>query len=435
MKTKYLKFRNVLAISVMALTVFASCSEDNDEPTPPPPVVVKDFQVAFASGSGSISGTYLQGLSDLSTGEISFSNRGYSMTSSRVARVFVSTDGSTIYSLNYTEGTIDKLTYNGGDDYTHITTLDASIPLGSKTVRFTKLDDEIGSVHYIAATAVYENETEYQKHKITASIGILDLQTMQLREGFNKDIDVVIDAELAAQGYFISRIDAPVISGNKLYYGAAVSKFNASSGRNEATDRAFTLVLDYPSLTNATVIETTKVKGSSNGYRTPTQHKNEAGEILQMVSGSNETHIVKIRNGQYDSSFDYNLSALLNKGTSSNGWFYAGNGIGYIPYEDLSKDRIQTGVNPQGEPSYSAAWGLARMDLNNNTVVDLNVPENLWLTQYQTAVIRDGIFYITLSPIGGSGNVYMFDITSTNPNGALGAKITSGADQYYVGIY
>ena len=434
MKTNILKIKSVFVICAMALTVFVSC-EENNNPELPLPEVKKDFQLAFASGSGSISGTYLQGVSDLSTGEITFSGKGYSMTSSRTARVFVSDDGSTIYSLNYTEGTIDKLTYQGGDDYTKITTLDASIPLGNKTIRFTKLDDKEASVHYIAATAVYENETEYKGHKMTASIGMLDLETMRLKSGFNKDIDVVIDAELAAQGYYISRIDAPVVSGNKLYYGAAVSKFNASTGKNDATDRAFTLVLDYPSLTNATAIETTRVKGSTNGYRTPTQHKNEAGDILQMVSGNNETHLVKIRNGQYDSSFDYNLSALLGKGTSSNGWFYAGNGIGYILYEDLSKDKIQIGVNPQGEPSYSAAWGLARMDLNNNTVVDLKVPENLWLTQYQTSVIRDGVFYIALSPIGGAGNIYMFDITSTNPNGTLGAKITSGADQYYVGIY
>jgi len=435
MKTKFLKFKSTFAIAAIGLTVFASCSDKDDDPTPPPPPVTKDFQLAFASGSGSISGTYLQGITDLSEGEITFSGKGYSMTSSRTARVFTSTDGSTIYSLNYTEGTIDKLTYNGGDNYTKITTLDASIPLGNRTIRFTKLDDEVGSVHYIAATAVYENETEYQKHKMTASIGILDLETMQLRDGFNKDIDVVIDADLAAQGYFISRIDAPVISGGKLYYGTAVSKFNTATGSNDATDRAFTLVLDYPSLTNATAIETTNVSGSTNGYRTPTQHKNEAGDILQMVSGNDKTHIVKIRNGQYDSSFDYDLSALLGKGTASNGWFYAGNGIGYIPYEDLNKDKIQTGVNPQGEPSYSAAWGLARMDLNNNTVVDLNVPENLWLTQYQTSVIRDGIFYIALSPIGGSGNIYMFDVNSTSKDGALGAKITSGADQYYIGIY
>ena len=379
MKTKYLKFKSVFAIGAMALTVLISCSDNDDDPEPLP-VVEKDFQLAFASGSGSISGTYLQGVSDLSEGEITFFGKGYEMTSSRTARVFVSTDGSTIYSLNYTEGTIDKLVYNGGDDYTKITTIDASIPLGSSTIRLTKMDDEVASVHYIAATAVYENGTEYQKHKMTASIGILDLETMRLKDGFNKEIDVVIDADLASQGYFISRIDAPVVSGGKLYYGAAVSKFNATTGRNDATDRAFTLVLDYPSLTNATAIETTNVKGSTNGYRTPTQHKNEAGEILQMVSGSNETHIVKIVNGQY-TSFDYNLSALLGKGTSSNGWFYAGNGIGYIPYEDLSKEQIQIGVNPQGEPSYSAAWGLARMDLNNNTVVDLKVPENLWLTQ------------------------------------------------------
>ena len=85
MKTRFLKFKSVLAISVMALTVFASCSDADDNPEPPV-VVEKDFQVAFASGSGSISGTYLQGLNDLSTGEISFSGKGYSMTSSRTAR-------------------------------------------------------------------------------------------------------------------------------------------------------------------------------------------------------------------------------------------------------------------------------------------------------------------------------------------------------------
>ena len=432
---KFQKFRKTFAIGVIAIGLFTSCSDDNDSPTPDPEPVKQDFQLAFASGSGSISGTYLQGVSDLSKGEITFFGKGHSMTSSRVARVFVSTDGSTIYSLNYTEGTIDKLTYHGGDNYTKVTTIDASIPLGSKTIRFTKLDDKEGSIHYISAKAVYENETEYQRHKMTASIGLLDLETMTIKEGFNKEIDVVINEDLARQGYYISRIDAPVVSGNKLYYGAAVSKFNASTGKADATDRAFTLVIDYPSLTNATAIETTAVKGSTNGYRTPTQHKNEAGEIFQMVSNSGETHIVKIINGQYDTSYKYSLHGLLGKKTDSNGWFYAGNGIGYILYENLDDEQIQIGVNPSGEPSYSAPWRLARMDLNNNTVVDLNVPDKLWLTQYQTSVVRDGVFYVALSPVGGNGNIYMFDVNSTSPDGTLGASITSGADQYYIGIY
>lgn len=438
---KFLKFKRVFTVSAMALAILASCSDDDDNNgiTPEPPVVTKDFQIAFASGTESNSATLLQGVNDISQGTIS-SQIGHEMESSRTARIFLSSDGSTVYSLNYTEGTIEKLTYQGGDNYTRVGRIDASVPLGTKTVRFTKMNDEIGSVHYIRATAQYADpsnaNSEYLGHKMVASIGILDLATMQMREGYNKEIDVNLGEELTKQGYYISRIDCPVISGNKLYYGAAVSKFNATTGEAEATDRTFTLVIDYPSLTNATAISTDRVKGATNGYRTPTQHVNESGEILQMVSGNNEVHIVKIRNGQYDASFDFDLSRLLGKGTRSNGFFYAGNGIAYIPYEDLSKEQVQIGVNPSGEPSYSSMWKLARMDFNKGTVVDLNVPDDLWLTQYQNAVVRDGILYIALSPVGKNGNIYMFDITSESPDGALGASITgTGADQYYIGIY
>src|SRR5690606_7119400 len=111
---------------------------------------------------------------------------------------------------------------------------------------------------------------------------------------------------------------------------------------------------------------------------TPTQHVNEAGEILQMVSNGTDLNIVKIKNGQYDETFKYSVSGLLGRDASSNGWFYVGNGIGYLPYEKIGDEQIQIGVNPEGEPSYSSAWGLARIDLNNNTIVDLTVPQGLW---------------------------------------------------------
>lgn len=433
---KFLKFNLLLAASVMMFAVFTSCS-DSDDPKPEPNVedLRGEFHIAFANGSESISATLVQGLKDLSQGVVS-PEKGHSLESSRTARIFISTDGSKLYSLNYTEGTIEKLGYKGGDQYVREARIDASVPLGAKTVRFTKLDDKVGSVHYIKATPQYNADNEYQKHTIIASVGMLDLEKMTMIEGYKKELPVELPEEFAKAGYYISRIDAPVVSGSKLYYGAAVSIFNPSTGKGLATDRTFTLVMDYPSLSNPTVISRTDVKGSTNGYRTPTQHKNEAGEILQMVSGNDEVHIVKIKDGAYDTSFNYNLSKLLNKPTKSNGWFYAGNGIGYIPYEDLSKDKIQIGVNPQGEPSYSAMWKLARMDFNKGTVVDLEVPDNLWLAQYQMSVVRNGVFYIALAPIGIDGNVYMFDVKSESPKGTLGAKVTgTGADQYFIGIF
>ena len=434
MKMKYLNFKNVLAAALLGV-VITSCDPTGPD-GPDGPAVYGDFQLAFASGSGSLSGTYLQGLADISTGEITFEGKGYELTSARTARIFTSSDGASVYSLSYTVGTIDKLTYIGGQNYTKEgTTFDASIPLGSKTVRFTKLNDNEASVHVTAATAQYENETDYIGHKITASIGILNLKDMNFGSNFNANINVTLPNDLARQGYYISRIDCPVKSGNKLYYGAAVSIFDPSTGKNTDTDKTFTLVIDYPALENAAVIQTSLAKGATNGYRTPTQHVNEAGEILQMVSNNGETSIIKIVNGQYHSTFKYDLHTLLGRQTSSNGWFYVGNGIGYIPYEKVGDAQVQIGVNPQGEPSYSSAWGLARMDLNNNTVVDLNTPNGLWLQQYQTSVVRDNKFYIALSPVGTQGHIYMFDVNSTNPEGTKGAKIYSGADQYYIGIY
>lgn len=443
---RYSTFKTTLAASVMALALFISCDTIDDGPDDNGNTIENDFHIAFANGSESISGTLVQGVEDLSQGTISPS-RGWELESSRTARIFLSSDGSTLYSLNYTVGTIEKLTYLGGDNYRKVSTIDTSIPLGTKTVRFTKINDQIASVHYISAAAQYENQddpqSQYLGHKMVASIGILDLETMTLKPGYNNNIVINMDEELVAQGYNITRIDSPVLSGGKLYYGAATSKFNPSTGKNVATDKTFTLVVDYSNLSQTSVITTDKGRGATNGYRTPTQHVNEAGEILQMVSGGvnpttskNEVHILKIKDGQYVESFDFNFSCILGKESKSNGWFYAGNGIGYIPYEDLTQDLVQIGVNPQGEPSYSAPWKFARVDFNKGTVVDLNVPDDLWLTQYQNAPVRDGKLYIALSPVGTDGNVYIFDVNSESPNGTIGASITgTGADQYYIGIY
>ncbi len=427
--------KGLLITAACVVALATGCTKD-DNAGPDVPVETRDFQLSFASGSGSISGTYLQGLSDISTGAISFTNKGYLMSTARTSRIFPSDDGKTIYSLTYTVGEIDKFTYNGGDNYTKIATFDASVPLGATAVRLTKLNDNAASVHYIRSTAEYAgaNNTEYQKHKITASLGILDLEAMNFGTNFNKDIDVVLPGTLAQEGYNITRIDAPVVSGNKIYYGAAVSKFDPVTGTNQETDKTFTLVLDYPSLANATVITRDDIVGSTNGYRTPTQHTNEAGEILQMVSANGETYIVKIVNGQY-TSFKFGLHEKLSRETSSNGFFYAGNGICYMPYEKIGEDQVQIGVNPDGEPTYSSAWGLARIDLNNGTAIDLNTPAGLWLQQYQSSVVRDGKFYIALSPVGVQGNIYIFDVNSTSKDGVQGAAITSGADQYYIGIY
>ena len=430
---KHLNFKTFSAMS-FALLGLISCSNDDKGSSDSDSSVKKEYQLAFASGSGSISGSYLQGVSDVSTGTISFENAGALISTGRTSRIFPSADGKYVYSLTYTEGIVDKWEFKGGSNYTKLTSIDASIPLGSSVIRFYKLNEEVGSLHYISSTAQYDGTT-YIGHKMTVSLGILDFASMTLNPGFKSDINLVLPGTLGAEGYNVTRIDCPVLSNGKLYYGAAVSKFNPTTGKNVDADKALTLVVDYPSLTNATVIETTIAVGSTNGYRTPTQQVNEAGEIYQLVNGGNKTSIVKLINGKYDTTYKYSLDGLLGKPTSSNGFFYAGNGITFIPYEKLDQQKIQIGVNPQGEPSYSAEWGIARMDLINKTVVDLNVPSGLWLTQWQNSIVRNGKFYIALSPVGAPGYIYTYDVNSTNPEGTKGAATVSGADQYFIGIY
>lgn len=440
-----LNFRTLTTSAFMAALLLGtiSCSSDDKEGTVTPPVVgTKDFQVAYASGSGSQSAVYLQGLNDISKGEISFSGKGYQLPSSRTARIFMSEDGKYVYNLNYTVGDLAKYEYKGGQNYVKVGEIDSSKPLGTKTGRFTKINDDLGSVHYITSKPLFTegDKGTYIRNEMTASIGLFDLKTMTIKPGYQSKIDIRLDAKLEKEGYHIWRIDSPVISNGKVYYGAGFRKYNAATGKNESSDYTAVLVFNQNDLTKPKVLFTDKVKGDTNGYRTPTLYKNERGDILVMANtktgNKGETNVIRIVNDKFDTGSVFNLGqALGGKQVSSNGWFYVANGIGYMPYERLDEQGIQIGVDADGKPTYSSSWGLARIDLNTNSAVDLNVPTGLWLTQYQTSAVKNGVFYIALAPISGKGNIYMFDVKSTSKDGKKGAAITSGADQYYIGVY
>lgn len=429
------KTKTLAAFGAIALA-FTSCDRTGGD-NPVVEDTQKEFQLAFASGSGSISDTYLQGVSDVSTGTITFDGKGTRIAQARTSRLFPSADGKYVYSLLFTQGIMQKWEFKGGSNYTKVGEWDAHVPLGDTRLRFYKLNEEVGSLHLITSQPTYEADgTTYKHHEMKLTIGILDFVTMEPKANPIKAQTFILPGNLASEGYHITRIDSPVLSNGKLYYGTALSKFNKETGKNAEVDKAMTLVVDYPSLTNVTVVETDIAAGSTNGYRTPTQHRNERGEILQMVNDRNgKTSIVKLVDGRYDSSFKFSLDEALGRPTSSNGFFYAGNGIAFMPYEKRHLNRIQIGVDPQGNPTYSSAWGLARIDLNTKTVVDLEVPDNLWLMQWQNSIVKDGKFYIVFAPVGQAGHVYTYDVNSTSTKGTKGAATVSGADQYFIGIY
>lgn len=424
MINKSLKFGVMVAASV---AVLASCTkDDNNNNNSSTPGKTGEFQVAMAVGSDGNSTTYVQGLSDISTGEISFSNYGFEVPSTRTARFYASNDGSVVYNLDYGGGMIYRFNYNGGQNYTQTNQTNVNVTMGTNNPRWTKIDDQYALLHNATAVVNYLDSagTMFKDRTTKITLNLVRLADMGIEK--NVTHEFLLPTEYLAKHYAITRIDCPVISNGKAYYGVTMNQYDTTT---QETVSGFistaTLVVDYPSLENPTVISTPIAKGATNGYRTPNAHVFENGDIYQASDDGKQTTFLRLKNGAYDASYSLDFSAKIGRLTSTNGWFYAGNGIAYVPYLKADLGGKAT-----------ANWGLARVDFNNGNVVNLDVPANLWLQQYQYSVVKDGKFYIALSPVGGEGNIYMWDVNSSAPDAfTKGAKITTGADAFYIGIF
>ena len=163
----------------------------------------------------------------------------------------------------------------------------------------------------------------------------------------------------------------PNNSKRKAYYGVAKRGYDPNTDENIRTDeyKATTLVVDYPSLKNPVLLESEVAKGSTYGYRAPVYHVDEKGDIYHLTS--NPAKLVRIKNGNYDDTYQLDLSTSLGMTqVGANGWYYVGNGIAYAPYYDASVGSGSDKTTP---------WGVTRIDLYNKTAVKLNVPSNLWM--------------------------------------------------------
>jgi hypothetical protein len=414
-----------------------SCSEDsNSGPGTPDPSAYRTYHLVLGQGSTDESATYVQGVTveqmqDPNT-TFSFSNYGFEVPSTRTARVYVSNDGETLYNLNYGGGAVAKYTYNGGQRYSLNLNTDIQAVMGTTNPRWTKIDDNYAMLHHVTTLHQYDDPNAsspvYERTATTVILALVDLNTMSITS--NTSFEFPWNEDEASKGVYVSRIDAPVLSNGKLYYGVAKTIYNPSTNATETMvyDDIETLVVDYPSLSNPTTLRTDVdgVAGSTNGYRTPVAHKDENGDTYQLVT-SGGASIVKISNGAYDTTYGkFDIKSLLGFNAEANtGWFYAGNGIGYIPV--LNKD---LGNNA------SSNWGVVRVDLYAKTAVKMNIPLSLWLRQYQWASVIDGKLYMALTELGGEGNIYIFDPALDDANGfTVGAKLLTGTDAFYLGIF
>ncbi len=425
---KTILFKTMLMACAVALT-FSACNETEDPKQEGNENGKAYFHVVMGIGEGGDDGTLAQAVTDLSTGNITFNGFGFEVPSTRTARVYASNDGKFMYNLNYGGGTVAKYSAAGGQNYSKVAETNVQYAIGTVNPRWTKVDDDYALLHNITTEHKYSDaaSTLYSHTAATAYLVSINLQ-QNMSMGAVERFEVPRSQEDIDKNLNVWRIDAPVVHNGKAYYGLAKRKYNPTTNTNSNVSYAATsIVVDYPSLTNPKLISSTLANGSTYGYRTPVAHVDEKGDIYQ-IAGS-PSFILKIKNGDYDNSFVFSLSEKLGLGVNvaSNGWFYVGNGIGYVPYFDIAK----------GSGATAAAWGVARVDLYNGTAIKMNIPGALWLQQYQYSVTgNDGKFYMALAPVGENGHIYMFDPKSTSAEGfSKGASLQSAAGQFYIGIF
>ena len=432
-----MKYSKLKMAAMLLIAIFiASCNGD-EQPPKPKPESKRIFTLGLAVGSGRTSKTYIQGITDPTKGSITFKGKGFEVPSQRTARIFSSADGKYIFNLSYGGGRIYKFEAGSGKNYKQMKESNVNIAMGTNYPRWTKASEERALLHRVQANRIWDETKTPKVFKHTQSkirLVSIDLKTFQFDavEEFETPTDVTYGGKYD----YVGRIDGPVIAKNKVYYGMARWGYDPT-GKNKrpraTINNVQTLVADYPSLKNPKIITTTVggAKGNTNGYRTPVAHLDEKGEVYQIISVSDkkdDCHILKIANGKYDESYDFNLSKLLGFQATANGWFYVGKGIGYVPYANMDAAQKSWWSEP--------VWGVARVDLYKKTAVKMNVPAKLWLTQYQNGVVHDGKFYMALAPKGENGHIYIFDSKSTSPDGfTQGASLATGADSYYIGIY
>lgn len=419
-------FSTIAKITLILGVTLTSCKKDKEEDIVIPESAFRPYHIVMGQGSTGESLTFSQGVTVEQMKDenhiISFNNFGFEVPSVRTARIYTSDDGNTLYNLNYGGGEVAKYRYDGGQKYTKLLTTSVQAAIGTANPRWTKIDDNTAVLHHVVLNHSYTTDSVYQTTTATIKLAVVNLAAMSL--GSVRSFPVNMDAD----GGFIYRIDAPVLQNGKLIYGCGKRKMNTTTNTAVSFDGTdvMSLVVDFPSLENERIIRTNVggVTGNTNGYRTPVAHRLDNGDVYQ-VSTSEGLSILKITDNEYDSSYEFKLDELLGHSCRTNGWFYVANGIGYVPV--LNADA--------GSPS-SANWDIVRIDIFNRTAIKMNLGQSFWLQQYQWASVIEGKLYMSITPLGGEGRVYIFDPQNATPDGFVqGAKLQTGTDAFYLGIF
>ena len=439
---------------VLSLGLFTACSEDvNDDPidTPEPDatrwITIAGAKMGDAPGDGN-GGTLIYSVSSEDAKDPTVSidpfENGFIAPSNRTARLQASENGNTIFNISYagdTGGNYTKYTVEGGQNFTPQGTSISIAPYVGTAPRWIKLfdGDKTGSAVYVSTEhQVDDNGTPddatddvYTNTEATIGVVTLDLENSSIIQ-FKEHV-VPLSAEEEAAGYYFSRIDMPTLNaaGDKLYIGARLSKVNPTTVESESDYEILgskTIVLDYPSLDNPTVITSTVGHGNTNGYRSINAFEYNGSVYQANQSDPEGSHILKIgANNEYDNSYDFNLDDALGvTGAYVLAWRPAANGKAVLAYRhEASADGLA-----------GAQGFFALVDLNAKTAVkieDIPYDPDFYLFQYQGFAVDGNEIYLTQAPVGQNGNIYVVDTES----GAVtkGAELVNATGSHFIGAW
>lgn len=433
-----------LALSGLLLTV--SCSDDDgnnnleeDKQEDSRWVTVAAARMSENPGDGN-GGTLIYSISAEDakdpTKSIAPFDNGFIVPSNRTARLQASEDGNTIFNISYagdTGGNYTKYTVNGGQNFAKTGTEVSIAPYVGSAPRWIKLfdGDQTGAAVYVSTEHQFDEDNKYTRTEATMGVVTLNLVDSSI-EKFEEQ-SIPLSAEEEAQGYYISRIDMPTLNaaGDKLYIGARLSKVDPATGESDNGYDILgskTIVLDYPSLLNPTVITSTVGYGNTNGYRSINSFEYN-GAVYQANQGDpNGSHILRIgANNQYDDSYVFNLDDALGVDDAYIlAWRPAENGKGVLAYRHAGS----------AEGAAGAQGYFALIDLNARTAQKIDaIPyePDFYLFQYQGFAVNGTEIFVTEAPVGKNGNIYAIETETGEVT--KGAELVNVEGSHYIGTF
>ncbi len=430
MKTRF-TFTQLLGLLLPAIFMM-SCSNDNDNNRDTPPIEPANYSVL-----ANIDRTYyLAQTDDLTQGTLSFINNGTQLESDISAKVLK--QGDFLYSLSYGTGILTQLRTQEDGTYATVKELDAGLAVGSTTPRYKIANETTLMLYNVTTEEVKNNADEIVDYICTLRFAAVNLPDLTISNLTEFVIPQSENAKLGGSsiGFHPMRVDSPVISGNKIYFGLMHLDIQSSPippFRTPKQTGLETLVFDYPSFTNGQIVESNTAAGHTGGYRAPSMHVDERGDVYQSnwfttgskfdLSAGDKTVIKKLTNGSYDETYNFNISETL--GLDSNigtvGWFYVGNGVGFMPIH----------IENEGHITREDSWKVARINVYNKTAELLDVPFSR-LFSYQNGVIEGNKFFMAISPQNQDAFIYEFN---TENNSVKKGLALDGGNLLIEGIY